>query len=197
MKIQNQIINGFFEYSPNLIFTQGDIILYVDPNQSRLFRVKSEVKGVNPLVDINETYYEDYFLKVYGSTNVLTKSNVQTYLNSFISGLSTNSDGELDLISIAETDLTKINKTCVFTTGGKKGFAIINRYYSFMLVTSTDSAYYRVGSKAGYYYSWGPIQNIGTNLDNIISSELANIEEMKTLLANKIQEFNDKINGIN
>lgn len=199
MKIGNTIINGFFEYKDDLEFTESDLVIrtYVNSdniNIRRIFYVKSNVIGVQPELDLSETYYEDYFKRVYGNENILTKSNVLTYLGNMFSGLTELGTFNPTLITQDERD--QINRSGVWKLADGSGTVLVYvcQTESFMITTDKTKIFIRFGSNnSDGTVSWGLDTLVSGNASEIVSNQIAELNALRKLLKDTISKYNDLI----
>jgi hypothetical protein len=203
MKLGNQVINGFFEWNPDWVFTQGDLILRVYSNSgvpnSQIFYTKTEVTGVDPIEDVNETYFEDYFKRTYQNSDILTKSNIETCIQNYFQGIS--DGGIFTPINITSNDILSVNRSGVYKLVDAPDLDTYAIIYSMlvnpiMLILSPSSISFRVGTWNNEDISWGPLHYVSANIVTESSRYLNKLDALHNLYQAKILELQDRIDAL-
>lgn len=202
MKIGSQVINGMFEYTDQLEFTQDDIIFYsgVDSEGKpirRIFYVKTNAKGIDPTKDTAETYFVDYFKYTYGSGQILTKSTILSYLREIFVGIS--EDGVFEPQIIRLSDVTTINNSGIWriADSDRKVVVFKGNPTSYMLIQSDTYLALRVGEANNVgNIVWGQLVDISSNMQSVASEYLNKLNSLEVLMRAKIAEVHDTMEAL-
>lgn len=202
MKIGSQIINGFFEYNDQLEYTESDVIFYSGLDSEgntvrRIFYVKTNALGIDPLKDLSEVYFVDYFKYVYGNSSILTKSTVLTYLRNIFVGI--NEDGTYERQVINLSNVTSINNSGIWQIADSDREVVVFKGSdkAYMLISSPTYLALRVGSVDSLgKITWGSLTDISSNMTSVASEYLNKLNSLEVLMRAKIEEVHDTMEAL-
>ena len=217
MKIGTQSVNGLFVYNSQLTYTESDIVLYTgldsEGNQvSRLFYVISDsVTGVNPLDDINNVYYKDYFLYMYSintsseESQALTKNNVLTYLRRIFHGIGPNGIFTPEEIQLEEIGDIQNSGVYQVVDNGPEVIVYKGDSVAYMILISNVEFRFCKGTVSDNVISWDTISmdsgtelnfvDISTDANSAAALYLNKLNSLEVLLRRKISELHELVQG--